>query len=115
MAPLPKRYFKLSPDMTVPGRWSLGMIADPQGRELDNPWIFNKGRPIAHLGPLTIPMSVPGRALDLSYGGIATPVVHVRVASLLAELAPEDVQILPVELQGQPEQFCILVATRLIR
>jgi hypothetical protein len=64
---------------------------------------------------LRLPVVVPGRALDLSYGGIGAPVVHVRVASLLAELAPEDVQLFPVEIEGQPEQFSILVATRLIR
>lgn len=115
MGHMPKRYFKLSADLNVPGLWSLGMLADQRARELDDPWIFNKGRPIPHPGRLKLPLMIPGRALDFSYGGIATPVVHVRVASLLAELAPEDVQLFPVEIEGQPDQFCLLVATRLIR
>jgi hypothetical protein len=37
------------------------------------------------------------------------------VASLFAELAPDDVQLIPAEIAGQPDQYLILVATRLIR
>ncbi|MBL0692415.1 DUF1629 domain-containing protein [Comamonas sp. JC664] len=40
---------------------------------------------------------------------------HVRVASLFAERAPADVQLLPVDLAGQPDQYLLLVATKLIR
>ena len=43
------------------------------------------------------------------------PVVHVKVASMLRELAPNDVQLIPVDIEGQPDQYLILVATRLIR
>lgn len=115
MGNMPKRYFDLGPDMTVPGLWSLGMFADARGRELEDPWIFNKGRRIPHPGRLKLPLMIPGRALDFSYGGIATPVVHIRVASVFAELAPEEVQLFPVDIEGHPEQFYMLVATRLIR
>jgi hypothetical protein len=112
---MPKRYFKLSDDMTVRGRWLLGPPSDRQGREVENPWLFHKGRPVPNPGPLLLPVDVPGRPLDFSLAGFGTPVVHVKVASLFSELAPEDVQTVPVEISGQPEQFCILVATRLIR
>jgi hypothetical protein len=114
MRDMPRRYYKLSPDMTVPGRCSLGLFMDPRGREVES-WIFDQGRPIPHPGPLKVPVDIPGRVLDLNYGGIASPVVHVRAAAVFAELAPEDVQLFPVSIQGQPEQFCILVATRLLR
>jgi hypothetical protein len=115
MVNMPKRYFDLGPDMTVPGMWSLGMFADAQGREVDDPWIFNKGRPIPNPGRLKLPVIIQGRAMDFTYAGIATPVVHLRVANLLAELAPEDAQFFPVEIEGKPDQFRLLVATRLIR
>jgi hypothetical protein len=42
-------------------------------------------------------------------------VIHVRVASVFAEKAPDDVQLIPVDVEGQPDQYLILVATRLIR
>jgi hypothetical protein len=115
MVNMAQRYFDLSDDMTIRGRWLLGTPTDLQGREVEDPWMFYRGQPLPDLGRLRIPIDVPGRALDFSLAAFAAPVVHARVASVFAELAPEEVQTLPVEIEGQPEQFCILVATRLIR
>lgn len=112
---MPRRYFKLSDDMTIRGRWLLGTPTDLQGREVEDPWMFYEGQPLPDLGRLKLPMDVPGTALDFSLAAFAAPVVHTRVASVFAELAPEDVQTLPVEIEGQSEQFYILVATKLIR
>jgi hypothetical protein len=54
--------------------------------------------------------------LDFSIAGVgATPIVHVRVASVFTELAPDEVQLIPVDLKGHPDQYLILVATKLIR
>ncbi|ADO68303.1 uncharacterized protein STAUR_0499 [Stigmatella aurantiaca DW4/3-1] len=47
--------------------------------------------------------------------GLSIPVVHVKVASLLSELAPGDVQLIPADIEGQPDQYLVLVATRPIR
>ncbi|NTX58749.1 imm11 family protein, partial [Myxococcus sp. CA039A] len=44
-----------------------------------------------------------------------TPVVHASVAAIFRELAPDDVQLIPVEVEREPESFFILVATRLVR
>ncbi|MCP3063962.1 hypothetical protein LXT21_34825 [Myxococcus sp. K38C18041901] len=109
-----KRFFELAPDMLLPGRCSLGIPTDLGGREVEDPWVFKRGRRIENPGRLRIPVDVPGRTFDFTLAGISTPVVHVRVATLLTELAPEDVQVIPVEIPGQPEQYSILVATRLI-
>ncbi|EAU63326.1 hypothetical protein STIAU_1711 [Stigmatella aurantiaca DW4/3-1] len=46
---------------------------------------------------------------------MSIPVVHVKVASLLSELAPGDVQLIPADIEGQPDQYLVLVATRPIR
>jgi hypothetical protein len=112
---MPTRYFKLSDDMAVKGRWLLGAPTDSQGFEVEEWWVFTDGVPVPNQGPLKFPVDVPGKALDFSIAAFGTPVIHVRVASLLAQMAPSDVQIFPVEIQGQPDQFCILVATKLIR
>ncbi len=114
MREMSQRYFKLSPGM-VPGCWALGVPTDSRGQEIEDPWAFTDGSAVPSLGRLTVPIDRPGKPVDFSLAGFAAPVVHVRVASLLAELAPTDVQLLPVDIQGQPEQFCILVATRLVR
>ncbi|GEN05952.1 hypothetical protein SAMN05443572_102930 [Myxococcus fulvus] len=84
------------------------------GREVEDPWVFKKGRRIESPGWLRIPVDVPGKVFDFTLAGISTPVVHVRVATLLTELAPEEVQVIPVEIPGHAEQYSILVATRLI-
>lgn len=111
-----RRYFDLYDDVYIQGRWELGDPADSQGREVDDPWQFADGRPVRIEEPLRVPVTHPGAPLDFSLAGIGvTPIVHKRVASLLAELAPDDVQLISVELEGQPEPYCILVATRAIR
>jgi hypothetical protein len=109
------RYFDLFDDMTIPGRWLLGTPTNVQGQKVDDPWMFQRGERLPDLGPLKIPVTVPGRALDFSRAAFGVPVVHARVASVFSELAPTEVQTLPVEIQGQSEQFFILVATKLIR
>lgn len=110
-----KRYFRLLDDMNAPGRWELGTPTDLQGREVDNPWAFIKGTSLPRPGRLKVPIDHPGKSLDFSHAGFSTPLIHVRVAHVFAELAPEEVQLFPVEVAGQPEQFCLLVATQLIR
>ncbi len=110
-----KRYFDLSDDVEMPGRWHLRSPTDLQGRELEDPWIFKKGQPVPNPGRLRAPIARSGRPVDFTITGLGIPIVHVRVATLLAELAPEEVQSFPVEIEGQPDQFCVLVATKLIR
>lgn len=110
------RYFKLSDDMSLQGRWLLGDPTDSQGQEVDDPWQFKAGCPVQIETRLKIPIDHPGSPLDYSLAGVGnTPIVHKRVANIFAELAPDDVQLLPVDVDGQSEPYCILVATRLIR
>ncbi|MFP2911036.1 imm11 family protein [Pyxidicoccus sp. 3LFB2] len=112
---MPKRYFDLADDVYVPGRWDLGHPGDSQGQEVDDLWQFTEGQPVSVTGRLRIPVEGPGRALDYSHAGFSTPVVRANVANIFSKLAPDDVQLISVDVEGQPEQYSILVATRLIR
>ncbi|ATB29103.1 imm11 family protein [Melittangium boletus] len=112
---MPKKYFKLTQEVDGSGGWDLGNPTNPQGLEVDNPWMYREGMPVSESGRLKIPIGRPGRVLDFTLAGFSIPVVHVRVASLFMELAPRDTQLLSVDIQGQPDSFRILVATRLIR
>ena len=113
---MPKRYFRLMDDVSVPGRWELGVPVDQQGREVEDPWMFKNGVPVRVDGRLKVPMTIPGKPLDFSLAGIGVaPVIHAKVASLLEELAPEDVQLFPVDIGGEPEQFYILNVTQLVK
>ncbi|SEU07719.1 imm11 family protein [Stigmatella erecta] len=111
-----RRYFDLHDDVYIQGRWELGDPAGSQGREVDDPWQFAEGRPVRVEEQLRVPITHSGTPLDFSLAGVGvTPILHQRVADLLAELAPDDVQAIPVGVDGQPEPYCILVATRAIR
>jgi hypothetical protein len=111
---MPERFFKLADDVMVPHRWHLNTPTDRQGREVDDRQ-FSRGTSVDISERLRIPVEITGKPLDFTEANVGVPVVHVRVASLFAELAPDDVQLLPVEVEGHPDQYNILVATRLIR
>jgi hypothetical protein len=110
-----KRYFDLSDDVHVAGRWYLGTPVDAAGQDHGS-WLFTQGVPAQVQGRLRVPLYRPGKPLDFSLADAgAVPVVHVKVASLLKELAPGDVQLFPVEIDGQADQFCLVNVTRLVR
>ncbi|MDY7226091.1 imm11 family protein [Hyalangium rubrum] len=111
---MPQHFFELYDDLHVPRRWQLKNPVDGHGHEV-NDWDFRLGTPIRLEGRLKIQLESEGRPLDFSETNSRIPVVHINVASMLSELAPNDVQLIPVDVEGQPEQYLILVATRLIR
>ncbi|HEX8700432.1 MAG TPA: DUF1629 domain-containing protein [Myxococcaceae bacterium] len=110
---MPKRYFELADDVYVPQRWHLDVPTDSHGRQVDDRQ-FMYGTPVHIADRLRFPVEIAGKPLDFTLAGIGAPVAHVRVASMFAELAPHDVQLIPVDVEGQPDQYLILVATRLI-
>ena len=114
MEPMPKRFFKLADDVYVPHRWHLDTPTDSHGQQVDDRQ-FLYGTPVNIEDRLRFPVEIAGKPLDFTQAGIGVPVVHVRVASMFAKLAPDDVQLIPVDVEGQPDQYLILVATRLIR
>ncbi|RYZ16079.1 MAG: hypothetical protein EOO70_05345 [Myxococcaceae bacterium] len=110
------RYFKLLDDMEIHGRWLPGEATNAQGQEIDDIWQFADGCPVQVHERLTIPIGHPGVVQDFSTSSVGgTPVVHKRVANVFAELARDDVQLIPVEVERQSEPYYILVATRTIR
>lgn len=109
-----KRFFKLADDVNVPHRWHLDAPTNSRGEKVDE-GLFRRGVPVHITDRLRIPVEIAGKALDFTFAAVGLPVVHVRVASMFAELAPEEVQLFPVDVEGQPDQYLILVATHLIR
>ncbi|WIG93052.1 DUF1629 domain-containing protein [Myxococcus sp. SDU36] len=109
------RYFRLKGDVQA-GNWYLGEPLTRQGREPEDIREFTSGRPFRGDGRLTLSIREPGCRRDFSMAGVGmTPVVHVRVAAIFAELAPNDVQMIPVALKGYPDEYQILVATKVVR
>lgn len=108
------RFFELYDDLYIRGRWHLKNPTDEKGRRVDD-WDFRLGAPVSVDGRLKILIERDGKPLDFSETNSRIPVVHIRIASVFTELSPGDVQLIPVDIQGQPDQYLILVATRLIR
>ncbi len=111
------RYFDLHDDFRIPGRPELSdPVAVDARQKLDSVWLFTSGAHVRNVGKLRLAVKPPGPPLDFSLAGAGlTPVVSARVASVFRELAPHDVQVLPVEVEDRREPFFILVATRLVR
>ncbi|MCP3136719.1 imm11 family protein [Pyxidicoccus xibeiensis] len=77
--------------------------------------MFKTGERVQGVSRLILPVDRPGRGSDFFLAGIATPVVHARVATVLTALAPGDVQLLPVNVADSVDNFFILVAVRVVR
>jgi hypothetical protein len=109
-----KRFFELYDDLHIRGRWQLKNPIDSAGRSV-NDWDFRLGTPVRVEGRLKICLEHASRPLDFSETNSRIPLVHVKVAFVFSELAPSDVQLIPMDIEGQPEHYLILVATRRIR
>ncbi|WNG29521.1 hypothetical protein F0U62_40140 [Cystobacter fuscus] len=110
-----QRYFELTEDMTSPDRWLLGDPVDEQGCEVRTRQ-FMSGESIRFDGRLRVPIYHPGTPLDFTrVDPGAIPVVTEKVARILTELAPGDVQLFPVEVESRPETYFLVNVARLVK
>lgn len=108
------RYYRLTEDLDIPDRWQLSAPVDQRGQTV-NPWQFTKGNSVQLDAVLRMPVSMGGKPLDFTLAELDIPVIKPHVAAILSEMAPGDVQLIPVEIASQPGAHRILVATRLVR
>ncbi|RKG92451.1 hypothetical protein D7V88_06100 [Corallococcus terminator] len=107
------RYFDLYENVAE-GFWCLGHPLDSSRQKLDDPWQFTVGKPAHFTGQIQLPLSLEGETRDFSHAAFATPVVHARLADLFKALAPNDVELIPVEVDSHPGPYFILNAIRTI-
>lgn len=103
------RYFELTDDVEVPGRWHLSAVTAPDGSEPS----LRTGA-VASATPLTTRASRPGRALAFCLTNFAVPVADSRVVSAFARVADGDVQRLAVSIPGHAG-FEVLNVLRVVR
>jgi hypothetical protein len=110
-----KRYFELYEDMSSPERWVLDDTLDAEGEPVGARLYLNDA-PIPFDSRLRVPILHPGSPLDFSFADSGDfPVVTENVASTLAELAPGDVQLYPVEVDSRPEPYFLVNVARLVK
>ncbi|WP_370450732.1 imm11 family protein [Corallococcus sp. CA047B] len=103
-------------DVYVPGRWYFKTPTNPEGQPLEDPWVFTNGVPIAPPGRLHVPLSRSGSPLDFTSAGVGfTPILSERVAAVFRDMALQDVQLFPVEVEGQTQPYFLLVVARTVR
>ncbi|MBN8229849.1 suppressor of fused domain protein [Corallococcus macrosporus] len=108
---MPTHYFDLY-ERVAEGFWCLGHPLDARRRELEDPWQFSVGEPAHFKGLIRLPLSVEGEAHDYSHAAFGTPVVSAKLATVFQELAPGDVELIPVEVDSHAGPYFILNALR---
>ena len=84
-------------------------------RELFDTWRFNEGRVLEIERPIRLSVKPAGVALEYTES-MGIPIVHRRVVSLFERLGLQnEVQFIPVEVEGQKEPWFILNALQVIR
>lgn len=94
-------------------QWSLDTPVPIAGGELDDPWMFVEGKLVTEPGPLKTKPFHTGEKRTFSVANTdRTPIANEQVARIFQELAPDDVQLFPVEIEGATERYYIVNATR---
>ncbi|MCP3099243.1 hypothetical protein LZ198_10210 [Myxococcus sp. K15C18031901] len=94
-------------------QWSLDTLEPVKGGALEEPWMFVEGKRVADPGPLKMRPLQTGaeRTFSVAHSD-RTPIADEHVAHVLLELAPHDVQLFPVEIEGASRRHFIVNATK---
>jgi uncharacterized protein DUF1629 len=108
------KYYELEDDRYHPGRWHMRSPVDEHGQKI-NPWQFFKGRRIDLQGTIRFPVRPDGVELDFSWAAFSIPVVNSRFVQLCERLGIQEVQFLPVQVEGHAGPYFILNTLRILR
>jgi len=98
-------YFRCLDDIRFEGRWQLGEPISASG-DVD-PSRFTTGQ--VYDGPRDLTLDrEDGVPLDFTLAAFDVPVVSERIATILRELCPCDIQIIPIGIEGEEVGYAIL-------
>jgi hypothetical protein len=103
------RYFDLTDELSIPGRWHLGDVmrgGDSMKVKLES------RRPVAD-GPVDVMVTDKGRSLDFSLTAYNVPIASDRLALAIALVAGADLQRLPAVIGGR-RGYEVLHCTHLV-
>ncbi|MFE8604779.1 imm11 family protein [Archangium violaceum] len=107
-------HYLLKDDMRIAGRWHLRHPVDEHGGKI-NPWQFTKSQRLEPQGVIHFPVKPDGLALEFTQDAFVTPVVHGRVVQLFERLGIQEVQFIPIQVDGHAEPYFVLNTLRAIR
>nr|WP_216617944.1 DUF1629 domain-containing protein [Corallococcus carmarthensis] len=77
--------------------------------------MFTDGRVLPAPGPISAQISHPGEKRTFVFAGVEeTPIGSEAVANVFRTLALNDVQLFPVSIAGEPEQYFVVNATKVV-
>ncbi|WXH29578.1 hypothetical protein WA016_03537 [Myxococcus stipitatus] len=96
-------------------QWLIATPIPASGGEFDEPWMFGEGRVLADPGSMKSPIEHQGARRTFVFSPIEqVPIVSEAVSNIFRALAPDDVQLFPMTVEGEPEQYFVVNATRVI-
>jgi hypothetical protein len=109
------RYFSLHEDGSIPDRWWLSGIRRTSGAyAFDWPYLgLEEGPGVASPG-LRVFVQSSGQALDVSFTSNGSPVLSEKAADIFRTRVPEEVRLVPVEIDAQPGRWFLLHAPKVI-
>jgi len=109
-----RRYYVLIDDKQVANRWFLKGPITSDGATVD-PRIFFEGRRYDADLRMTLPLRRKGNPLDFTLADFDMPVLRTDYAKRLAELAPSEVQYIPVDVAEVGSGYSILNVLETVR
>lgn len=96
-------------------QWYITTPRPASGGTFEEPWMFGEGRPLPAPEAIKARVRSPGPKRTFVFAGIErTPIVSEAVANVFRTLAPDDVQLFPVTVEGESERYFIVNATKTV-
>ncbi|WP_368670808.1 imm11 family protein [Myxococcus sp. AM010] len=96
-------------------QWLLETPIRDSGEAFDEPWMFADGRVPPDSGPIKAQISHPGKKRAFVFAGVeGTPIVSEALANVFRTLAPDDVQLFPVSIERESEQYFVVNAIKVV-
>jgi hypothetical protein len=109
----PEAYFRVVDDFTISGRWLLQGLVDASGAPRD-PRNFVYGQRVQEEYGLHIPSIVEGQPLEFTLADFDMPVVSSALGAVIADVASEHIQRLPITIEGVGSGYEILNVTTIV-
>ena len=102
-------WYRISDDVDFPNRWHLDTVLPSDGDKWAF-WSLLSSTPDDKKIGWKVGIQHPGEILDFTFSGFDVPILNERTKKKLASICPEEIEMIPVEVEGTSEPFHILCA-----
>nr|WP_205694731.1 DUF1629 domain-containing protein [Corallococcus coralloides] len=96
-------------------QWYITTPVPASGGAFDEPWMFGEGHALPDPGLIKARVRNPGQKRALVFAGVErTPIGSEAVANVFRTHTPNDVQLLPIIVEGEAARYFIINATKTV-